>query len=183
MWQPRPCHPSLPGGRPTAPISSCTSCGVSSTAGKRPSPAAVGAMLLDASRYSPYPCSYKYVPPLGGFSLQVSLCFDSTSIHSHVLLDSGASTCFIDKSFVRAHNIPTVRTSQPYPLKRSTIRFSLRGWLPKPRSHWYFKSGRIRRNSRSTSLQLPDIQLCWGYLGWRHTIQRWIAVTAPSLSQ
>ena len=99
--------------RPSTPIPSCTSCGGSSTIGKRPSPAAVGAMPLDASRYSPSPCSYKSVPPLGGFSLQVSLCFGSTSIHSHALLDSGASTCFIDKSFVCAHNIPTVRTSQP----------------------------------------------------------------------
>ena len=53
------------------------------------------------------------VRPLGGFSLQVSLCFGSTSIHSHALLNTKASTCFIDESFVRAHNIPTVRTSQP----------------------------------------------------------------------
>ena len=29
------------------------------------------------------------------------------------LTDSGASTCFLDTSFVHAHNIPTVRTSQP----------------------------------------------------------------------
>ena len=45
--------------------------------------------------------------------MQVNLAFGSTSIHSHALLDSGASTCFIDKLFVCAHNIPTVRTSQP----------------------------------------------------------------------
>ena len=42
-----------------------------------------------------------------------SSLFCLTSIHSHALLDSGASTCFIDKSFVRAHNISTVHTSQP----------------------------------------------------------------------
>ena len=29
------------------------------------------------------------------------------------MFDSGASTCFIDISFVRAHNIPIVRTTQP----------------------------------------------------------------------
>ena len=45
--------------------------------------------------------------------MQVSICFGSTPIHSHALLDSGASTFFIDKSFVRAYNIPTIRTSQP----------------------------------------------------------------------
>ena len=97
----------------SAPIPSCTSCGGSSTTGKRPSPAAIGVMPLDASRYSPSPCSYMSVQPLQGFSLQVSLCFGSTSIHSHALLESGASTCIIDKLLVRAHNIPTVRTSQP----------------------------------------------------------------------
>ena len=112
LWQPQPCHPPLPGARPSTPILSCTSCGGSSITGKRPSPAAIGVMPLDASRYSPSPCSYMSVQPLQGFSLQVSLCFGSTSIHSHPLLDSGASTCFIDKSFVRTHNIPTVRTSQ-----------------------------------------------------------------------
>ena len=89
---------------PSAPISSCMSCGGSSV---------VGAMSSNASRYSPSPCSYKSVQPLGGFSLQVILCFRSTSIHSHALLDSRASTCFINKSFFCAHNIPTVRTSQP----------------------------------------------------------------------
>ena len=45
--------------------------------------------------------------------MQVSLCFGSTSVESHALLDSGESTCFIDISFVRAHNIPTVHTTQP----------------------------------------------------------------------
>jgi hypothetical protein len=74
-------------------------------------------MPLDASHYLPSPCSYKSESPLGGFSLQVSLCFNSTSIHSHALLDSGASTCFIDKAFVCAHNIPTIRTSQPIPVE------------------------------------------------------------------
>ena len=89
------------------------SCGGSSTAGQRPSVVAVGAMPLDASRYSPSPCFYKSVLPLGGFSLEVSLYFGSTSIHSHALLDFDASTCFIDKSFVYAHNIPAVHISQP----------------------------------------------------------------------
>ena len=103
----------LPGAGPLAPIPPCTSCGGSSPTGKRPSSVAVGAMPLDASRYPPSPCSHKSFPPLGGFSLQVSLCFGSNSIHSHALLDSGASSCFIDISFFCAHHIPTVPTSQP----------------------------------------------------------------------
>ena len=68
---------------------------------------------LDTFHYRTSPCSYNLVTPSGGFTLQVSLCFESTSIQSHALLDSGASTCFINISFVRAHNIPTVRTTQP----------------------------------------------------------------------
>ena len=70
-------------------------------------------MPLDAFHYRTSPCSYNLVTPSRGFTLQVSLCFESTSIQSHALLDSGASTCFIDISFIRAHNNPTVRTTQP----------------------------------------------------------------------
>ena len=91
----------------------CTSFGGFWTTGKRPSPVAVGAMPLDAFHYPTSPCSYNLVTPSGGFTLQVSLCFESTSIQSHALLDSGASTCFIDISFIRAHRIPTIRTTQP----------------------------------------------------------------------
>ena len=39
--------------------------------------------------------------------------FCSSSIHSHALLNFGEFTCFIDKSFVHSHNIPTICTSQP----------------------------------------------------------------------
>ena len=70
-------------------------------------------MPLEISRRPTSLCSYNSVTPAGGFTLQVSLCFGSISIKSHALLDSGASTCFIDIAFVRAHKIPTVRTTQP----------------------------------------------------------------------
>ena len=108
--------------------------------------------------------------------------FCSSSIHSHALLNFGEFTCFIDKSFVHSHNIPTICTSQPISVEAMMVGFSLRRRLPKPRSRWYFKSGCTRRNSCSTSSQHLDIRLRWGYLGWRHTIQRWIGVTAQSLS-
>ena len=80
-------------------------------------------MPQDASHYPPSPCSHKSFPPLGGFSLQVSLCFGSNSIHSHALLDSGASSCFIDISFFCAHHIPTVPTSQPISVEAIDGRF------------------------------------------------------------
>ena len=114
---------AIPDVGPVTPIRSCTSCGGSSITGKRPSLDAVGAMLLDTFRYPPSPCSHKYNPPLGGFSLQARVCFGSTSIHSHALLDFGASTCFIDKSFVYTHNIPIVYTSQPISIEE------IDGWV------------------------------------------------------
>mgnify|MGYP000532974220 FL=1 len=70
-------------------------------------------MPLDTFRRPSSSCSYNSVTPAGGFTLQVSLCFGSISIKSHALLDSGASTCFIDIAFVRAHKIPTFCTTQP----------------------------------------------------------------------
>ena len=79
-------------------------------------------MPLDACRYPPSPCSHKPFPPLGGFSLQVSLCFGSNLIHSHAFLNSGPSTCFIDTSFVCAHHITTVPTSQPIFVEASDSR-------------------------------------------------------------
>jgi hypothetical protein len=41
------------------------------------------------------------------------LSYGSISIQFQALLDSGASTCFIDIAFIHAHNIPIIRTSQP----------------------------------------------------------------------
>ena len=70
-------------------------------------------MPLDKSHRPTSLCSYKSVTPAGGFTLQVSLSFGSISINSHALLDSGASTCFIDIAFVRGHKIPTICTTQP----------------------------------------------------------------------
>ena len=91
--------------------------------GKRPSPVVVGAMPMGAFHYRTSPCSYSLVMPLGGFSLQVSLCFESTSIQSNALLDFGASTSFINISIIRAHNIPTIRTTQPISVE------AINGWV------------------------------------------------------
>ena len=89
------------------------SCGGFWTIGKRASLVAIGAMLPDNSRQPTSLCAYNSGMPTGGFTLQASFCFGSISIKSHALLDFGASTCFIDIMFVRAHKIPTVRTTQP----------------------------------------------------------------------
>jgi hypothetical protein len=83
-----------------------------STIGKRSRPATVRAMPQDASL-----CSYNSIRSSGGFELEVSLSYGSTLIQSKSLLDSGASTCFIDIAYVHAHNIPIVCTSQPIPVE------------------------------------------------------------------
>ena len=62
-------------------------------------------------------CSYNSIRSSGGFELEVSLSYGSTSIQSKALLDSGASTCFIDIAYVHAHNIPVIHTSQPIPVE------------------------------------------------------------------
>ena len=51
------------------------------------------------------------------FSFEVTLCFQSISIQSLALLDSGATTCFMDETFVRKHNFPVVRLSKPIPVE------------------------------------------------------------------
>jgi hypothetical protein len=38
---------------------------------------------------------------------------DSSSIKIHALLDSGTSTCFIDKDFLDRHNLPLVTKKHP----------------------------------------------------------------------
>ena len=53
----------------------------------------------------------------GSFTLEVCLFFNSSSIHSVALLDSGASSCFIDVAFVRAHGIPVVSLPKPIPVE------------------------------------------------------------------
>ena len=49
----------------------------------------------------------------GNFTFKVCLYFNSTSIHSVALLDSGASSSFIDIAFVRAHGVPVVNLPKP----------------------------------------------------------------------
>jgi hypothetical protein len=43
----------------------------------------------------------------------ITLQFGSTSLKTKALLDSGATSCFIDFRFARAQNIPTIKTSTP----------------------------------------------------------------------
>ena len=55
--------------------------------------------------------------PLGNFTLELGLSFHSSSIQSVALLDSGASSCFIDVAFSQAHGAPIVGLSKPIPVE------------------------------------------------------------------
>ena len=68
-------------------------------------------MQLDAPHHAPSLGSIAGTS--GNFTFEVCLYFNSSSIHSVALLDSGASSCFIDIAFVRAHGVPVVNLPKP----------------------------------------------------------------------
>ena len=47
------------------------------------------------------------------FNIPLIIDFHPHSIKVKALLDSGASACFIDKDFVKRHNLPIVRKKYP----------------------------------------------------------------------
>ena len=53
----------------------------------------------------------------GNFTLEVCLSFKSSSIQFVTLLDSGASSCFIDVVFTQAHGVPIDCLSKPIPVE------------------------------------------------------------------
>ena len=79
------------------------------TTGKQWCPTIVGAMWLDNSHLY---CSHSSGRSLEDLSFLVSIHFKSISISSLALLDSGATTCFMDEMFVHKHKFPVVRLSK-----------------------------------------------------------------------
>jgi hypothetical protein len=51
------------------------------------------------------------------FSVQLKAKMDSSSIKVHALLDSGTSTCFMDKDFVNHHRLLLVTKKHPIPVE------------------------------------------------------------------
>ena len=49
--------------------------------------------------------------------LPVTLQFGVTTLKTKALLDSGATSCFIDIMFARTHNIPSNKISLPIPVE------------------------------------------------------------------
>ena len=82
------------------------------TMGKRQCPTTIGSMWLD----NPHSCrSHSLARSTKDFSFLVSIHFKSIYIRSLALLDSRATTCFMDERFVRKHKFPVVRLSKPIP--------------------------------------------------------------------
>ena len=52
-----------------------------------------------------------------GFQIPVSLQVGSQVIHTYALLDSGATTCFMDELFAHTHSIPRVAQAKPIPVE------------------------------------------------------------------
>ena len=61
--------------------------------------------------------SHSSATSIEDFSFPVSIHFKSISIRSLTLLDSGATTCFMDEMFVRKHKFPVVQLSKPIPVE------------------------------------------------------------------
>ena len=53
----------------------------------------------------------------GGFTLPVTLSFGFTTLHTLALLDSGASSYFVDITFARTSRIPVVHKKKPIPVE------------------------------------------------------------------
>jgi hypothetical protein len=51
------------------------------------------------------------------FTVLLIVKMDSSSIKAHTLLDSGASTCFMDKDFIDHHKLLLITKRHPIPLE------------------------------------------------------------------
>ena len=80
--------------------------------GKRKGPGAVRAMQLGSIKSSIGKTLSRNV-----FQIRVSLQVGSQVIHTYALLDSGATTCFMDELFAHTHSIPRVAQAKPIPVE------------------------------------------------------------------
>jgi hypothetical protein len=51
------------------------------------------------------------------FTIPLIIKMNSSSIKIHAFLDSGTSTCFMDKDFVDCHKLPLIQRNILYPYK------------------------------------------------------------------
>jgi hypothetical protein len=110
LWQPRAHSSPVPS---KACQTSSASCGNSPSIGKQEHPVTVRAVRLDFTQHHLCKGSCSIVGPSPSFTQHVDIiCIPEEIPQVSTLVDSGATSSFIDQTFVAQHNIPRSR-SQP----------------------------------------------------------------------
>ncbi len=111
LWQPRAHSSPVPS---KACQTSSTSYGNSPRVGKQEHRVIVGAVRLDLTQHHLCKGSCSAVGPGPSFTQYVDIIRNPEDIPQvSALLDSGATSSFIDQTFVAQHNIPAVKKSTP----------------------------------------------------------------------
>ncbi len=115
LWQPRAHSSSMPS---KACQTSSASCGNSPNIGKQEHLVTVGAVQLDLTQHHLCKGSYSAVGPSPSFTQHVNIIRIPEEIpQMSALVDSGATSSFIDQTFVAQHNIHVVKKSTPIPVE------------------------------------------------------------------
>ncbi len=115
LWQPRVHSSPVPS---KACQTSSTSCGNSPGVGKQEHPVIVRAVRLDLTQHHLCKGSCSVVGPSPNFTQYVDIIHIPEDIPQvSTLVDSGATSSFIDQTFVAQHNIPVVKKSTLVPVE------------------------------------------------------------------
>jgi len=115
LWQPRAYNLSVPS---KACQTSSTSYGNSPRVGKQEHPVTVGAVRLDLTQHHICKGSCSTVGPSPSFTQYVDIIRIPEDIPQvSALVDSDATSSFIDQTFVVQHNIPMIKKSTHVPVE------------------------------------------------------------------
>ncbi len=115
LWQPRAYSSSVSS---KACQTSSTSCGNSPRVGKQEPPVTVGAVRLDLTQHHLCKGSCSVIGPSPSFTQYVDIIRILKDIPQMLaLVDFGATSSFIDQTFVVQHNIPVIKKSTPVPVE------------------------------------------------------------------
>ncbi len=115
LWQPRAYSSSMPS---KACQTSSTSCGNSPRVGKQEHPVIVGAVRLDLTQHHLCKGSCSAVGPSPSFTQYVDIIRIPEDIPQVLaLVDSGATSSFINQTFVVQHNILMIKKSTTIPIE------------------------------------------------------------------
>ncbi len=114
-WQPKAHSSPVPS---KACQTSSTSYGNSPRVGKQEHPVTVGAVRLDRTQHHLCKGSCSAVGPSPSFTQYVDIiCIPEDIPQVSALVDSDATSSFIDQTFVAQHNILVVKKSTPIPVE------------------------------------------------------------------